>query len=96
MDDELKASCGVLLIARDEEKVIGASLESLKKQTLSPYIVVVDDGSEDETRNISSKYAGFIVKLLATKRTGRESLSSQEYSTPASRYWRRKISTSSW
>ena len=67
MDDELMASCGVLLIARDEEKVIGASLESLKKQTLRPYIVVVDDGSEDETRNISSKYADFIVKLPSHK-----------------------------
>ena len=63
MDDELKASCGVLVLARDEEEVIGASLESLKMQTLSPYIVVVDDGSEDETRNISSKYADVVVKL---------------------------------
>ena len=58
-----KYLCGTVVIARDEEEVIEASLKSLKKQTLSPYIVVVDDGSEDETRNISSKYADVVVTL---------------------------------
>lgn len=47
------AFCDVAVIARDEEDVIGKCLESLKTQTLRPYIVLVDDGSEDDTLSIS-------------------------------------------
>jgi glycosyltransferase involved in cell wall biosynthesis len=59
----INASCGVAVIARDEEGVIARCLESLKTQTMSPYIVLVDDGSEDDTLSISSKYADVVVRL---------------------------------
>ncbi|RJS82496.1 glycosyl transferase family 2, partial [Candidatus Bathyarchaeota archaeon] len=35
---------GVVVNARDEEKTIGKCLESLKKQTVRLFLVVVNDG----------------------------------------------------
>lgn len=45
-----KTSTSIIISAYNEEKVIGACLESLAKQTLKPKeIVLVDDGSMDNT-----------------------------------------------
>jgi glycosyltransferase involved in cell wall biosynthesis len=59
----LKYVCGVVVKARDEEKYIERSLLSLVNQTLSPFIVVVNDGSLDRTGEIASKYADVVVNL---------------------------------
>lgn len=48
---------GVVIIARNEEKTIGTSLDSLLNQTLKPQkIIVVDDGSTDKTFEIASSF----------------------------------------
>ncbi len=55
--------CGVVVVARNEEKRIEASLKSLRNQTLRLFIVVVDDGSRDATSTVASRYADSVVKL---------------------------------
>jgi len=54
---------GVVVNARDEEKTIGKCLESLKKQTVRLFLVVVNDGSLDATGEIASRYADVVVDL---------------------------------
>ena len=56
--------CGVVVIARDEEQVIGKCLESLRNQTIEMLLVVVNDGGTDRTGEIASKYADSVVNLL--------------------------------
>jgi len=56
-------SCGVVVIARDEEKAIGECLESLRSQTVKLFLVVVDDGSVDRTGEVASRYADVVVDL---------------------------------
>jgi len=47
----------VIIPALNEEKAIGDSIISLKKQTLSPYrIIVVNDGSTDSTEKIVKSF----------------------------------------
>ena len=47
----------VVLNARNEEKVIAKTLQSILDQKLSPYrIIVINDGSTDNTKNILSKF----------------------------------------
>lgn len=55
--------CGAVIIARDEGKNIRACLESLRKQTLNLFIVVVNDGSIDNTGDIASEYSDIVVNL---------------------------------
>ena len=55
--------CGVVVVARNEEKRIEACLKSLRNQTVRPFIVVVDDGSRDATRIVASRYADSLVDL---------------------------------
>lgn len=55
--------CGVLVVARDEERVIKKCLENLRRQTVELFLVVVNDGSVDETGQIASKYADVVVDL---------------------------------
>lgn len=59
----MKHVCGVVMNVRDEEKFIEASLVSLINQTLPPFIVVVNDGSLDRTKEIASKYADVVIDL---------------------------------
>jgi len=52
--------CAVLS-ARNEQDFIRGTLASLDRQTLKPYkIIVVNDGSEDKTAEISAEYADVI------------------------------------
>jgi len=51
------------VIARDEEETIGNCLESLREQTSKLFLVVVNDGSADETNAIASRYADDVVEL---------------------------------
>jgi glycosyltransferase involved in cell wall biosynthesis len=55
--------CGVVVKVRDEEDAIEDSLLSLLNQTVKPFVVVVNDGSVDKTREIASKYADVVVDL---------------------------------
>ena len=55
--------CGVTVNARDEEKVIEECLRSLRNQTLNLFVVVVNDGSADRTREVALKYADVVVDL---------------------------------
>ena len=54
----------VVVKARNEEANIEKTLLSLKRQTLEPsQLIVVDDGSTDQTGAIGSKYADLVVRL---------------------------------
>ncbi len=55
--------CGTVVIARDEENRIEACLESLRNQSVNMYVVVVNDGSLDDTAWIASHYADLVVDL---------------------------------
>lgn len=59
----MKAACGVVVKARDEQDTIKDSLQSLRHQTIKPFIVVVDDGSVDKTAEIASRLADVVVTL---------------------------------
>ena len=59
----MKYVCGVVINVRDEEKYIKASLLSLINQTVTPFIVMVNDGSMDRTREIASEYADVVIDL---------------------------------
>jgi glycosyltransferase involved in cell wall biosynthesis len=58
-----KWRCGAVVVARDEGRIIRMCLESLKRQTVDLFLVVVDDGSLDDTGDVSSKYADVVVNL---------------------------------
>lgn len=54
---EIKKSIAVVLNARNEEKVIQKTVESIINQKLPPYrIIVINDGSTDDTKKILSKF----------------------------------------
>lgn len=55
--------CGAVVVARNEERRIETCLNSLKNQSLRPFIVVVDDGSRDATSAIASVYADSVINL---------------------------------
>jgi len=56
--NEKKKSIAVVLNARNEEKVIAKTLQSILNQKLPPYrIIVINDGSTDNTKEILSKFA---------------------------------------
>jgi glycosyltransferase involved in cell wall biosynthesis len=59
----LKYVCGVVINVRDEEKYIRASLLSLINQTVTPFVVVVNDGSMDRTKEVASDYADIVIDL---------------------------------
>jgi glycosyltransferase involved in cell wall biosynthesis len=58
-----KWRCGAVVVARDERRIIRTCLESLKRQTVDLFLVVVDDGSLDHTGALASKYADVVVNL---------------------------------
>jgi glycosyltransferase involved in cell wall biosynthesis len=55
--------CGAVVVARDEGGIIGRCLESLRGQTLRLFLVVVNDGSLDDTGEVASMYADVVVDL---------------------------------
>ena len=55
--NEKRTSIAVVLNARNEEKVIAKTLQSIIDQKLPPYrIIVINDGSTDNTKQILSKF----------------------------------------
>jgi len=54
----------VVIPAKNSDKFLRATLESLKRQSLTPQlIVVVDDGSKDETSEVAEKSGAKVIKL---------------------------------
>jgi glycosyltransferase involved in cell wall biosynthesis len=69
MKIENKNFISVVIVAYNEEKNIGDCLKSILDQTIKPdEIVIIDDGSVDETSKIASK---FPVKLFKIKHSER-------------------------
>ena len=58
-----KRRCGAIVIARDEGEIIGSCLESLRGQTVRLFLVVVNDGSLDDTGDVASRHADVVVDL---------------------------------
>ena len=56
-------TCGAVVSARDEEKAIERTLQSLRNQTVKVFIVVVNDGSKDRTRDVASRYTDVVLDL---------------------------------
>ena len=55
---------GVVIPARNEESSIKYTIRSLKRQYLKPeYIIVVDDGSRDNTSDIARKEGCYVIQL---------------------------------
>ena len=53
----MQSKIAVVIIARNEEKLIAKTLDSLRNQDLRPYrIILVNDGSTDRTEEIVSAY----------------------------------------
>ena len=60
-----------VIIARNEEKFIKTTIESLLQQSIKPYkIVVVDDGSTDTTPDILSAMPVTVTKIQDHKTEG--------------------------
>jgi glycosyltransferase involved in cell wall biosynthesis len=56
MNEKMK-SIAVVLNARNEEKVIEKTIQSIQNQKLPPYrIIVINDGSTDQTKKVLSKF----------------------------------------
>ena len=54
----------VIIPARNEERYIGISILSLKKQTIKPYvIIVVDDSSNDKTPEIAERSGAIVIRI---------------------------------
>jgi len=68
--------CGAVVVARNEERNIQPCLESLKRQTVNLFLVVVNDGSLDNTGKVASKLADVVVNLPRHEKnwTGRPEL----------------------
>lgn len=59
----------VIIPVYNEEKYIGKCLESLKKQSFQDFeIIIIDDGSQDKTREIIEKYKK--IKLITGEHKG--------------------------
>src|SRR5437899_1241738 len=62
----------VITPVRDEEKYIGATIESVRRQTISPLEwVIVNDGSSDGTGDIIDRYAAEIPWIRVVHRPNR-------------------------
>ncbi len=61
----------VIIPALNEQKYIGRCIDSLLKQTFSDFeIIVIDNGSKDNTVNIVKKYKNQNVKLFIERKKG--------------------------
>jgi glycosyltransferase involved in cell wall biosynthesis len=71
-----KWRCGAVVVARDEGRIIRTCLESLKRQTVDLFLVVVNDGSLDNTGKVASEQADVVVNLPRHEKswTGRPEL----------------------
>ena len=53
----MESKIAVVIVAKNEEKLIAKTLDSLRNQDLKPYrIILVNDGSTDRTEEIVSTY----------------------------------------
>lgn len=74
------AKIALIIIARNEEKFIGKTIENLKNQELSPYrIIVVNDGSTDKTGEILSNFEN--VEIINREKRDEDFLAKKELAT---------------
>ncbi len=67
-----KKAAIVLICARNEERYIAETLDALSRQIHSPdQVIVVDDGSNDSTPEILSKYQEKMANLVVLRRKDR-------------------------
>ena len=65
----MQSKIAVVIIAKNEEKLIGKTLDSLRNQDLKPYrTILVNDGSTDRTEEIALTYNE--VEIVNRKNTG--------------------------
>ncbi|MEN8153737.1 MAG: glycosyltransferase family A protein [Acidobacteriota bacterium] len=70
MKHEKKFSVSVIIPAYNGEKYLGEAIESVLSQSLEPMeIIVINDGSDDETYKIEKTFSGYI-KYLSQDRKG--------------------------
>ena len=63
LQDTAKKLISIIIPTKNEEKYLPQLLESIKKQTVQPYeIIVADAGSTDRTVEIAKKYGAKVVK----------------------------------
>jgi len=55
--------CGIAISARNEGERIRRTLKSIREQTVSTYIVVVNDGSTDDTGEIARELADEVIDM---------------------------------
>jgi len=68
-----KAKVIVIIPARNEEKYLEKTLKSLENQSVPPErVIVVDDGSTDNTAQIVENYVSSTFKLILKKRPSRK------------------------
>lgn len=61
--------CSVIIPTYDRARVIGATIESILQQTLRPReVIVVDDGSVDDTASVVAGYAPHVIYLRSENR----------------------------
>jgi glycosyltransferase involved in cell wall biosynthesis len=66
----MTVTVSVIIPARDAEPTLGRTLEALRRQQLDEAfeVIVVDDGSQDETRAIAQRYEPF-VRLICSQQS---------------------------
>ncbi|KKK38729.1 hypothetical protein WQ57_07000 [Mesobacillus campisalis] len=73
-DPSYHPAVSVVIAAFNEEKVIGKTIDSILKSRYSNLeVIVVDDGSEDETGQITSKFGSKKVRLIQKENGGKTS-----------------------
>lgn len=93
----------VIVPALNEEDYLKKCLESIRSQKFDEYeLIVVDDGSTDETTNIAKKYADFVLRgkelgsggarNFGAKRAGGEILAFTDADSTVGDKWLKRIS----
>lgn len=59
----MSAEASVIVRCRDEVRTLERTLESLRRQTVNPEIVVVDSGSRDGSVDIARRYADQLIEI---------------------------------
>lgn len=70
---------GILLPAYNEEKTVGKVIEECKRYSPEAFIVVVDDGSEDATAEVSKKAGAYVISHKFNKGKGEALKTGLEY-----------------
>ena len=59
----MSGEASVIVRCRDEVRTLERTLESLRRQTVDPEIVVVDSGSSDGSLEVARRYADQLIEI---------------------------------